>query len=207
MNKVKFYIQKTMKKINNFEHLKHYFERLVNEDHFYFVQVLRRKKDDGQPPNFHVIRNYHLFSEKEFEKNMPGIIELCESNNARAYFWVNPRDAKKIALETSKALIDHVVNQTVKRSYRTYDHICGKIKASGYDQLWIVDVDDKTLLSELEDFLSENIVDVIETAQGCHLITKKFNTETFHEHFKELIDIHKDNPTLLYYAENGRKDL
>ena len=69
MNKVKFYIQKTMKKINNFEHLKHYFERLVNEDHFYFVQVLRRKKDDGQPPNFHVIRNYHLFSEKEFEKN------------------------------------------------------------------------------------------------------------------------------------------
>ena len=51
---MKFYIQKTMKKINNFEHLKHYFERLVNEDHFYFVQVLRRKKDDGQPPNFHV---------------------------------------------------------------------------------------------------------------------------------------------------------
>ena len=146
MSKVKFYIQKTMKKINNFEHLKHYFERLVNEDHFYFVQVLRRKKDDGQPPNFHVIRNYHLFSESEFEKNMPGIIELCESNNARAYFWVNPRDAKKIALETSKALIDHVVNQTVKRSYRTYDHICGKVKASGYDQRWIVDVDDKTLL-------------------------------------------------------------
>ena len=60
--------------------------------------------------------------------------------------------------------------------------------------------------SELEDFLSENIVDVIETAQGCHLITKKFNSETFKERFED-IDIHKDNPTLLYYAENGRKDL
>ena len=61
--------------------------------------------------------------------------------------------------------------------------------------------------TELEDSLSENIVDIIETAQGCHLITKKFNTEAFHEHFKKVIDIHKDNPTLLYYAENGRKDL
>ena len=82
----------------------------------------------------------------------------------------------------------------------------GKIKASGYDQRWIVDVDDKTLLSELEDYLSEHIVDVIETAQGCHFITKKFDSETFKEFFED-VDIHKDNPTLLYYAENGRKDL
>jgi hypothetical protein len=29
---------------------------------------------------------------------------------------------------------------------------------------------------------------------------------TFKEFFED-VDIHKDNPTLLYYAENGRKDL
>ena len=35
----------------------------------------------------------------------------------------------------------------------------------------------------------------------CHV-----RVEAFKERFED-IDIHKDNPTLLYYAENGRKDL
>ena len=38
----------------------------------------------------------------------------------------------------------------------------------------------------LEEFISENIVDVIETAQGCHLITKKFDSETFKEFFEKI---------------------
>ena len=195
-------------KVNNFEHFKTYFGLLEDRDHFFFVQVLRRKKDDGQAPNFHVIRNYYIYSVEQFEKYIPGIIELCESNNARAYFWVNPRDAKQIALETSKALINHVINKTVTDSYKTYDHICGKTRCNQYAQLWVVDVDDRDKVLEIVNAIpADKVFDMIETAKGFHIITYKFNTQEFHNRLQIPIDIHKDNPTLLYYAENERESM
>ena len=48
------------------------------------------------------------------------------------------------------------------------------------------------------------VLDYIPTAQGYHLISRGFDVR----HFKQLckiehidIDVHKDNPTLLYYAK------
>lgn len=186
---------------DNFNHLRDYFNRLLNPNHFYFVQVLRRKKDDGQPPNFHVIRNYYFYTEEDFIKAKDGIKELCDNNNCRAYFWVNPRDSERIALETAKALITHVTDNTTRNSYRTYDHICGKIRCNAYVPYWIVDIDNLEDLDKVIKFIgAEKIVDKIETASGVHLITNKFNSDKFRRRFPE-IDIHKDNPTLLYYAK------
>ena len=48
----------------------------------------------------------------------------------------------------------------------------------------------------------KKVIDVIDTLQGVHLITTPFNSKQFKETCKDLIDIHKDNPTLLYYENN-----
>jgi hypothetical protein len=42
---------------------------------------------------------------------------------------------------------------------------------------------------------------IIPTKNGHHLITKRFNTQTFKEKYPE-IDIQKKNPTLLYYPNS-----
>lgn len=42
---------------------------------------------------------------------------------------------------------------------------------------------------------------------GCHLVTYGFNREEFNDRLRQLgvdyVDIHKDNPTLLYYDSRG----
>ena len=46
---------------------------------------------------------------------------------------------------------------------------------------------------------SPNIIEYsVPTLHGCHLITHKFDSKAFKEEFPD-IDIHKDNPTLLYF--------
>jgi hypothetical protein len=41
------------------------------------------------------------------------------------------------------------------------------------------------------------IYTMVPTKTGCHLITKPFNMQTFKEKYPT-VDIHKDNPTILY---------
>lgn len=47
----------------------------------------------------------------------------------------------------------------------------------------------------------DKILAVIPTLNGVHLITKPFNLQKFKELYP-LIDVHKNNPTLLYYEKN-----
>lgn len=47
---------------------------------------------------------------------------------------------------------------------------------------------------------SERIVGEIETMNGYHLITEPFDTKVFGDRYPD-IDVHKNNPTLLYYRK------
>jgi hypothetical protein len=101
-----------------------------------------------------------------------------------------------------------------------WDKKCESNPSSGYNTLWIVDLDtkDKGLLAILVDRInkcrakySDITRDIISTANGYHIITIGFDLQQFKQILItegiDYLDVHKDNPTLLYYAENGRKDL
>ena len=66
---------------------------------FYFMQVLKRRKENPElKSNSVVINNYYLYEKGDLEKLRERIVEDCVKNNARAYINVNTLDLEKIAM-------------------------------------------------------------------------------------------------------------
>ena len=199
--------------IDNFDLLQTQFSKLVNKEDFFFIQLIQRKKD-GNKSHVREIKNFYIYNEEDFLKQKDCIISLCKYYNARAYFWVNPRNARDISLECIRAYADLINQKDCSKGYKLWDKKCGVHPSSAYERLWVVDIDSKdqsnlNLMCELINTCwkdnSRKIGYVIPTVNGYHIITNKFNTHFFEQLLiiNQLghIDIHKDGPTLLYYEE------
>lgn len=202
--------------IDNFEYLSNLFDWLVDKDDFYFVQIIQRKKDGVELPSYtsgaRTIRSFYFFTKEEFLRQESYIKELCNSNNARAYFWINPRNTLDIACESIKQFSDLIKNGNTRQGVAVYDRATGSCRSSNYKKLWIVDIDSKDyeyrnnmakLINECRGTEGERIKHVIPTVNGYHLITSAFDRQQFSQKLAlnqlDPIDIHDNNPTLLYY--------
>ena len=69
-----------------------------DNDTLYFVQIVKRDKDNpGQKSQFYAaqyIKEYYFKSLDEFKAKENEIKQLCQSLNARAYIYMNPRSEK-----------------------------------------------------------------------------------------------------------------
>lgn len=209
MKKEKQFIQVKMI-TNNFDELVYCFNLLESKEDFYYVQVIQRKKD-GHSKSERIVKNFYIYNKEDFLKKKDHIIDLCTRHNARAYFWINPRNSRKIALECIKSYSDLVAQGDCTKGYKVWDKKCGAHPAPGYDRRWIVDIDSKddeyrlTICKLIEQCRGGKVFDFIPTSQGYHMITSGFDLHHFKQLLKinrlEDIDVHKDNPTLLYYAK------
>ena len=58
--------------------------------------------------------------------------------------------------------------------------------------------------------IGEKLIGTIPTVNGFHMITRPFNLAEFRKYMElqgDVPDIHKDNPTLLYYSETKENPL
>lgn len=200
--------------IDNFNLLK---DHLIfnNKDEFYFVQIIQRKKDGND--NLHVrsgyrlIRSYYIYSVEELSSLEVRIKELCVTNNARAYISMNVRNAKEVALECIKRYTDLVLNNNAFQGNNIWDSVCGGSRARGYKALWVVDIDRPDVADQIEEFIrscrhnEDFTLYRVPTVHGFHIICNGFDTNQFNSMLKDkqldLIDVHKNNPTLLYYND------
>ena len=189
--------------------------KFSNPNEFYYVTILQRKKDGNSnikaSSGRRLIRSYCIYSLEELLDLKERIIELCRSNNARAYINPNVRDANQVALECSKRYIDLVQTNRAYQGNRIWDSVCGSYKAPNHKALWIVDIDTPELLSLINAIIFSCRHDekveynsfTIPTVHGYHIVCNGFDVNQFQEKLKiqmiEPVDIHKDNPTLLYY--------
>lgn len=199
--------------INNFKQIAELLE-FPDEDNFYFVQILQRKKDHpgvrigGSNNNSRLIKSYHLTSIEKlfiFEEEM---IKLCQVFGARACINLNPRSFEKAAFHVLQKIANQMSNKDFYGVRKAYDSVCGHYH-SEMDRRWLIDIDtkDRTIIDEISGFIVElqkqitnkpyKILAEIESRGGYHLITNPFNLEKFSNKFPE-IDVHKNNPTLLY---------
>lgn len=205
--------------VNNFNVLSLYFNRLEDKNDFYFVQIIQRKKD-GNPKSERNIKNFYFYNKVDFLNKQDYIIELCRQYNARAYFWVNPRNARRVALECAKSFMDLYAQDNCVSGYKVWDKKCGSFPSANHERRWIVDIDNKNkeLVTKIYELINScrgkednKILDMIPTLNGWHLVTIRFDLRHFKqllkiEHLEDL-DVHEDNPTLLFYDEDGRKNL
>lgn len=202
--------------IDNFDKILKLLE-FNNKDEFYFLQIIQRKKDGNvtQVNNngYRTIKTYYIYSKEQLLNKRNKIIELCIKNNARAYININRRNAQEVALEAIRQYGKLVYEGNAYQGYRVYDSVCGSTKARKYKALWLLDVDSKDqdylnsiikLTTECRGSEENKVKAIIPTISGYHLITSGFDLIQFNQKLKENslddISVHKDNPTLLYYA-------
>lgn len=196
--------------IDNFNQISNLL-KFDNENEFYFLQIIQRKKDNipgqviGSDNSTRLIKAYYIYSVEQLNKYKQEIIELCKLFNARAGISLNRRNNKVISLEMLKLLADNIKNDHFKQLGSLYNTICGQYHQEK-DKTWIIDIDHKNR-REINDILrfiekdclpeGNKFVSLIESKSGFHLITKAFNSQTFNVQYPD-IEIHKNNPTNLY---------
>ena len=56
----------------------------------------------------------------------------------------------------------------------------------------------KDIINSVEPICDNKIIETVPTRHGYHLISKPFNKKAFYEKYNSSIDIHDNNPTVLY---------
>ena len=148
---------------------------------------------------------------------MPKIIKICNDENARAYFRLNRRDAKKVGLQMLKRITDLIISENYRPIKNSYASIACEFH-SDPDKTWLIDIDwidyenfpgaiekIKEIISNLQiEAKREPLMIEIPTKNGFHIITRPFNIGKLNQLLimEKLpqMDSHKDNPTILYIA-------
>jgi hypothetical protein len=178
-----------------------------DEDSFYFVQVIQRKKDNpgvkGANNSSRLIKGYYITSVEHLEREKEEIVLLTNHYNARAGVNLNRRSFRRIAFQTLQKISDQMMNDDYKSVRRAYNSACGQF-AKETDKRWIIDIDDKSFdVKELAihlyslDPVGRKAIMTLDTPNGFHVISSPFNIQQFREVYPD-IDIHKNNPTILY---------
>jgi hypothetical protein len=186
-----------------------------DKDDFYFVQVLKRRKDNpAMEKDMMVIDNFYISSFEAYDRIVPQIIKLCDSENARGYFRLNKRNYKALAPHMVKRTVEIAFSNDCHALKNVFDSVAGEFH-SDKDKTWIVDIDwidinlpntngkydyyniQQEIDSLQRETKKEPLMVTIPTKNGVHLITRPFNLQKFKEKFPT-IDVHKDNPSILY---------
>ena len=188
--------------IDNFKLIKSLLE-FPNDDIYYHLQILRRGKDHPELPAANrVIKPYFICSLESLDYVKDEIKKLCEFFGARAYINLAPKSIRKTTMLQLKYLAQRAYEGDFKKIWKSWNTCAGEIK--GEKPRWIVDIDDTKwnyimdYIDTLEPYsMDTKYISNIPTKSGWHIITTPFNLQQFKEKYPN-IDVHKNNPTLLY---------
>ena len=204
--------------VNNFEKISKLL-KFESEHDFYFVQIIRRPKEnpglkEGKGDRTRCVKSYYVYSKEQLEAHKNEIIKLCEMFNARAYIKMNYCDASKIALHMIKEVSDYILSGNLRGIKRCYDSCCGKYSGPDKDRkYWIIDLDGEEVqcAPEIIDIINnkckpegDKFVETIPTKNGVHLITRPFDKQEFSlfgcslSSYVGVDDIKKEALTILY---------
>lgn len=210
--------------IDNFDKIKELL-KFDNNDQFYFLQILQRKKDhkdtqkvNGTNNNSRLVKAYYIDSLEYYNFIKPEVIQLCDLFNARAGINLNRRSYEKMALQHLKKVTDQIINKSFSKACKAYNSVVGAYNNDS-NKTWILDIDDEQIsplmLKHIEyhcqpkmevdfdkvgipvSYKNKKIITSLASKNGWHLITKPFNVLDFKKVYPE-IEIHKNNPTNLY---------
>ena len=198
--------------LDNTDRIRHLLD-FPSEDTFYFLQIFKRRKDNpGMEKDMVVLANYCIKSLSHFDKILPDIVKQCQDNTARAYIRLNKRSYQRTALKAMKLTAEYIEAGQYRSVRKAFDSAAGQYH-SDPDRTWIIDIDWKDvpdgidpdayindLISKVKELVFETGRDdsliIIPSKNGLHLISRPFNLQKFREYYS--VDVHKDNPTILY---------
>lgn len=185
-----------------------------DSDKFYFIELMQRKKDDSSfPANNRMVKYYFVYSLEYYDKIESEVKKLSDCTGARAYILLNRRSYKDCLLHLLKDTAQIALDGNYQHFPNLIPSVVGKY-ADEPNKTWIVDIDEdlsKEEIIELCAFINNlepvtglddyKIKFKVSTLHGKHLITSPFNYQKFSQVYPN-IDVHKDNPTLLYFKHD-----
>jgi hypothetical protein len=180
-------------------------------DKYYVIELMRRGKDNPNMPaaNYH-FRNYYIYSWHDLEKYEQEIKDICTLLKMRAYCSVNYKLMSQVALDTMAESARRIAAHDFKKFYNIFESASGKF-VDRSNSMWVVDVDNVdehfplesliTCINSMESGYKQNVIYIMPTKSGLHLITHPFNLQKFNKSWNTslaAIDIKKNHLTLLY---------
>lgn len=175
----------------------------------YIVHIIKRAKDDngrkyGVNETNRLVKTFYITSLEYFDRKLPVIRDLCDSNGARAYILPQVRDNSACLKELLKIVVDSLDNPTVKPDHLIRSAYCGY--HGSRDKKWILDLDSDEMTETWEetgfprpltrtrewtpgavlDFVKKQLADIgkpetdcwmIPTRNGHCLVTSPFNLQ------------------------------
>lgn len=184
--------------INNFNIISGMINQNKENDIFYFVQIIKRRKDNPDMiKGESEIKNFFISDAKDLKGLESEIIKLCDMHNARAYITLNKKSYEKVAKMTVRRIAETMEsgNYNIRGIYNS----CCSKQSVKKDRVWVLDIDGEYSFNDIAiDLLKNNssIIESLKTKNGIHMIVKPFNSDEFVKKYPDLI--HKSATTLLY---------
>ena len=157
------------------------------KDTYYFVQIIKRRKDQGnEGMSLSELCVWQRLIDKPETLDLykQEIQELCTIYNARAYIELNPRSLERWSIELTRKLLDRISLHDFQSVHRLPSKVAlseETIKTRGLlidRRRWMLDVDEPTTIPIADRWITENEVRkiaTIPTLSGAHIIIESFN--------------------------------
>lgn len=182
-----------------------------NDDWFYQIFILKRKKDDsGLKKNSSLIKSYRVSNLEYLNRKLEEeIIPLCDFFKARAMINVNMKSYRKVAFESLKKLAEEISQEHYKAGLDKLITSAGSTTGmvENKSKNWIIDLDSKDekykqeiiriinskdMLRGYNDGDNDRIIGIIPSKSGYHLVSNPFDINQFLEILK-IESIYEDN--------------
>lgn len=199
-------------KLNNYDNIIKYVPE-VTDDHFLFLQIVRRQKDiKDKKVKESSLYSKLIYNQNQLKEIMPMVIAICESMQARAYINLTPKSNVLLRKNLARQFVEEVCINTFTFPARTFNKVIGSLEGKRDERYWMLDIDNEgehaVTLPQYDKIIewvqSENaFVDTIQSPHGIHVIVRPFNLKKWEENNMPNIDIHKNSMgTILYYPSS-----
>jgi len=137
-----------LKMVDNFDEIRKHLNFESDFDR-YIVHVIKRAKDEkgkkyGVNETNRLLKTFYLTSVEYFDKKIPVIRDLCDSNSARAYILPQVRNNEECLRHLLKVVVDNLSNPTIKPDHLIRTAYCGN--HSSRAKRWILDLDNDNMV-------------------------------------------------------------
>lgn len=162
------------------------------------VQIIQRKKDSDKGKSSTLIKDYFIETLEDFEEKFKEMKTLAKMFGARVYISLNIKPCSKVHATLLSLLVDRLKQGDYRSLLRLMRRAVDLTHSPKKDQWWLVDVDskDREIVNKVLQSVGSQAF-IVPTKNGFHILSHPFRLDTFKQQFPTL-DIHKDNPTLLY---------
>ena len=134
--------------VDNFDEIRKHLNFESDFDR-YIVHVIKRAKDErgkkyGVNETNRLLKTFYLTSVEYFDKKIPVIRDLCDSNSARAYILPQVRNNEDCLRNLLKVVVDNLSNPTIKPDHLIRTAYCGNHCSRA--KRWILDLDNDNMV-------------------------------------------------------------